>query len=315
MFRSAVTACLLAATTTGALAATDTGEAVDLSLYADRELLPDPFAPACENTPRTLEQISGNLYRHTNTAFPALHSGLVLVTDEGALVIDTALTCTTEWLRDEIQERFGVGIAYVVYTHAHFDHIAGSQILQDEGTIVVAQRNAIKRIVDEKLPVAIPDRVFDREMTITLGGETVELHHIAPSHSNNMTLVHFPAQRALQCTDICQSQTMPYMDFMDFYYDGWIESLDWVIEQDVDLIDVGHYSPATVQDQVALREYLTGLHDQIGDQIRAGKTWDQTWRAVRYTDEQREWFGFDAMRFANIVGMHRWVVHHRRGTW
>ncbi|MNE32166.1 Beta-lactamase 2 precursor [compost metagenome] len=277
--------------------------------------MPDTSAAACPDTPRTLDQVRGNLYRHTNMALPALHSGLVLITNEGALVIDPALTCTTQWLRDEIRARFNVDIAYVVYTHAHFDHVAGSKMLQDDGAVVVAQRNAIKAIVDEKLPVAIPNKVFDDQMTITLGGETVELRHIAPSHSNNMTLVHFPAQRAMQCTDICQSKTFPYMDFMDFYYDGWIKSLDWVIEQNVDVIDVGHYSPATVQDQIALRTYLTGLHDQIGNLIREGKTWDQIWRGVKYTGEQRSWFGYDAMRFANIVGMYRWVVNHRRGTW
>ena len=52
-------------------------------------------------------------------------------------------------------------------------------MLQQDGAIVVAQRNAREAIVGEKLPVAVPERVFDREMTITLGGETVELHHIA----------------------------------------------------------------------------------------------------------------------------------------
>jgi hypothetical protein len=41
---------------------------------------------------------------------------------------------------------------------------------------------------------------------------------------------------------------MPYNDFLDFYYDGWIETLNWVLEQDVDVIDVGHYTPAKKED-------------------------------------------------------------------
>jgi hypothetical protein len=60
-----------------------------------------------------------------------------------------------------------------------------------------------------------------------------------------MIMVLFPDYKALQCTDVCESRSMPYNDFLDFYYDGWIETLDWVLQQDVELIDVGHYSPAS----------------------------------------------------------------------
>jgi hypothetical protein len=52
---------------------------------------------------------------------------------------------------------------------------------------------------------------------------------------------------------------MPYNDFLNFYYDGWIETLDWVVRQDVDAIDVGHYSPATKADEVASRAYMIDL--------------------------------------------------------
>jgi hypothetical protein len=107
---------------------------------------------------------------------------------------------------------------------------------------------ALEPIVGERLPTAIPDRVFDKEMTITLVGETALLHRVAPSHSNSMTMVWFPKHKALQCTDVCESKTMPYNDFLDFYYDGWIETLDWVIAQDAEVIDVGHYTPATIAD-------------------------------------------------------------------
>ncbi|GLS31850.1 Glyoxylase, beta-lactamase superfamily II [Mesorhizobium albiziae] len=313
--RALLAGLLLCTTGSMAFAASDTGEAVQREQYANREILPDPTAAACPDMPRTLTQVSGNLYRHTNAALPALHSGLVLITSEGALVIDPAMTCTTGWLRDEIKSRFNVGIKYVVYTHAHFDHIVGSQLLQDEGATVVAQRNAVEDIVGEKLPVAVPDKVFDDKMTITLGGETVELYHVAPSHSNSMTVVLFPKYKALQCTDICQSGTLPYMDFLDFYYDGWVKTLDWVQKQDVEYIDVGHYKPATKADQQALRDYLVSLHDQILALVRAGNSWDQLWRKVKFTDEQKKWFGYDAMRFANIEGMYRWVSNHRRGVW
>lgn len=75
--------------TTADLAASDTGEAVPRDRYANRAALVDPTARPCPDTPRTLTQVRDNLYPHTSAALPALHSGLVLVTSEGALVIDT----------------------------------------------------------------------------------------------------------------------------------------------------------------------------------------------------------------------------------
>jgi glyoxylase-like metal-dependent hydrolase (beta-lactamase superfamily II) len=295
--------------------AADDGVPIDRAQYANRTVLADFTAPACPDNPRSLEQIKGNLYRHTTGAGLAVHSGFVLVTRDGALVIDPAMTCTAAWLRDEIKRRFNVPVAYVVYTHAHADHISGAQIFQNEGAVVVANQRAVEPIVGEKVPTALPDRVFDKEMTIRLGGETVWLHRVAPSHSNSMTMVLFPQYRALQCTDVCESKSMPYNDFLDFYYDGWVETLDWVLQQDVDIIDVGHYSPATKADIAAERAYMVDLHQQVLDLVRAGQSWDELYRNVHFSDGVKKWIAFDNMHVLNILGMFRWVSNHRRGEW
>lgn len=295
--------------------AADDGIPVDRVPYANRPVLPDFTAPERPDNPRGLEQIKGNLYRHTTGAGLAVHSGLVLVTKEGALVIDPAMTCTATWLRDEIKRRFNVPVKYVVYTHGHADHISGGQVFQSDGALVVANQRAVEPIVGEKIPTAVPDLIFDRDMTITLAGETVLLHRVAPSHSDNMIMVLFPGYKALQCTDICESKSMPYNDFLDFYYDGWVETLDWVAQQDVDVIDVGHYTPATKADQAALRAYIVDLHQQVLDLVRAGQSWDQLYRNVRFSEEVKKWIAFDTMHTLNVLGMYRWVTNHRRGEW
>lgn len=65
-------------------------------------------------------------------------------------------------------------------------------------------------------------------MQIKLAGELILLKHIAPSHSNSISVVLFPNHKALQLTDVGESKTMPYNDFLDFYYDGWVATLDWL---------------------------------------------------------------------------------------
>ena len=85
--------------------------------------------------------------------------------------------------------------------------------------------------------------------------------------------------------------------------------------QDVDVIDVGHYSPATKTDEVALRAYIVDLHQQVVDLVRAGQSWDELYRNVKFSDEVKQWIAFDTMNKLNILGMYRWVANHRRGEW
>lgn len=317
MFKKSLLALAGLALSATVMAASDTGISVDKSKYAGREVLPDFTLNAglCDKAAPTLVHLRDNIYRHTNGAGLAVHSGLVMITDEGALVVDSGATCAAEWLNKEIQERFNVPVKYVVLTHAHADHIAGTQVFQNAGATVVANQRAIEPIVGEKLPYALPDRVFDKDMTITLGGEEVILHRVDPSHSDSMVMVLFPRQKALQCTDVCENKSMPYNDFLDFYYPGWIDTLDWVLAQDVEVIDVGHYTPATKADQAALRAYMVDLHQQVLDLTRQGQTWDQLYRNVKFSPEVQGWIGYDTMRIPNILGMHRWVLNHRRGNW
>lgn len=134
----------------------DDGVPLDHSRFEGRPLLTDFTAGDCPDNPRGLDRIKGDLYRHTTGAGLAVHSGLVLITREGALVVDPAMTCTATWLRDEIRKRFDVPVEYVVYTHAHADHISGAQVFQRDGAIVVANQRAVEPIVGEKLPTASP---------------------------------------------------------------------------------------------------------------------------------------------------------------
>lgn len=290
-------------------------EYIDHSPYQNRETLPDMYGQPDPNLEKSLIQVQGNLYRHTNGTLPALHSGLVLITTEGAIVIDPALTQAAIWLNDEIKKRFNVSVKYVLLTHAHYDHAGGSQIFQQAGAKVIIQKNGLEAIVGEKLPVALPDIVYEDQLILKLGGETVVMNHIAPSHSNSMSIITFPDYKAMQLTDIGESNTMPYNDFLDFYYDGWIKSLDWAVKQDVDYIDVGHYTPATLENIKDLREYMLSLHDQVLSLVRQGQTWDQLYRNVTFSDKVKKWGGFEAMNKLNIIGMYRWVSNHRRGVW
>jgi len=64
-------------------------------------------------------------------------------------------------------------------------------------------------IIGEKIPTAVPDRVFDKGHDYHVrAARLYGCHHVAPSHSNSMIMVLFPDYKALQCTDVCESRSM-----------------------------------------------------------------------------------------------------------
>jgi hypothetical protein len=63
----------------------ESGAAIDAAKYASRATLPDFTAGPCPDNPRSSMQIKGNLYRHISGSGLAVHSGFVLITQDGAI--------------------------------------------------------------------------------------------------------------------------------------------------------------------------------------------------------------------------------------
>lgn len=288
----------------------------DEKYFGQREVIADPNRKANPNEKKALLRVRGNLYRYTVGEGRTLKAGLVLVTRDGIILSDPIRYSGAIWLRDELRRKFNQPVKYVINSHAHYDHIGGSEIFQSEGAKVVAHEKALEPIVGEKLPTAVPDITFKgTEYKLELGGETVMLHRVASCHSNSMINIFLPRHRVMHATDYCPVNALPYNDFVDFYYDGWMENLEWVNRQDFDILEGGHYEQGTKANVTLNIEYMRSLHDQVLNLLRQGQTWDQLYRNVRMDDKFKNWIGVQDMWFPNIVGMHRWISNHRRGVW
>src|SRR5512132_1266405 len=70
---------------------------------------------------------------------------------------------------DEIKKVTNQPIRYVIYSHNHFDHIAGGKPFKDAGATFIAHKRAKERLEQVKDPhVVIPDETVDNNRTITL---------------------------------------------------------------------------------------------------------------------------------------------------
>jgi glyoxylase-like metal-dependent hydrolase (beta-lactamase superfamily II) len=88
--------------------------------------------PAAQAPRRSIEQISGGVYRATNNN----HNTVFLVTPEGIILSDPINTEFSRWLKAELATRFKVPVRYVVYSHNHWDHASGGDVFADTARFV-----------------------------------------------------------------------------------------------------------------------------------------------------------------------------------
>jgi glyoxylase-like metal-dependent hydrolase (beta-lactamase superfamily II) len=257
---------------------------------------------------RSITQINGDLYRFQNN----FHVSVFLVTPDGVIATDPIDAGAAKWLEDEIKKRFKQEIKYVIYSHDHRDHVAGGEVWADTA-IVIAHEDAKKAIIGEKRPTAVPDITFRDHMTVELGGKRVELMFPGKSHSNNLIVMHFPAERTVFTVDYISVDRVAFKDLPDSYWPDWIDAVKFVEALDFDTLVPGHGPNGTKADVTEHREYLESLYTQVLAALRAGLSLEETQKKVDLSEYKA--FGmFDQWGPMNIEGMYNRLSMNRRGN-
>lgn len=81
---------------------------------------------------RVITHVTGDLYRAQNNN----HNSAFLVTPEGIIVVDPLNEEFAAWLKQELDQRFGVPVRYVIYSHHHWDHASGGGAFADTAEFV-----------------------------------------------------------------------------------------------------------------------------------------------------------------------------------
>ncbi len=257
---------------------------------------------------RSITKIAGDLYRFQNN----FHYSVFLVTDAGVITTDPINADAAKWLKKEISSRFNKQVKYLIYSHDHVDHVAGGEVFADTA-VVIAHENAKRTIIGEKRPTAVPNLTFSDEMTVELGGKTVELRYVGPSHSDNMIVMHFPAERAVFTVDFISVKRLPYMTMSDAYLPGLIGAIAEVESIDFDILVPGHGPIGTKADASDHRRYVEDLYDAVLAAARAGQTLEQMQQSIKLS-KYASWGRYKEWLPLNIKGAYERISLHRRGN-
>src|SRR3989454_5666214 len=142
---------------------------------------------------------------------------------------------------DEIKKVTNQPIKYLIYSHHHFDHIAGGKPFKDAGARVLSHRRAKERLVALKDPhTPVPDETRGKSRTIKLGDTTLELTYVGLNHSDSSIVMRLPRQKILFAGHFIPVGSMPGRAMIDSYPIEWEDSLKQVLAMNWDTLIPGH---------------------------------------------------------------------------
>ena len=185
---------------------------------------------------------------------------MVVVTSDGLIVTDPINSVAAKNMMDEIRKVTDKPVKFVIYSHNHWDHVAGAKIFKDQGAKIVQHALAAQKTRPH--PDVIPaDETFSGDThVVTLGDQTIELTYVGPSHGAGMIVMRVPKERVLNIVDICTPQRIGFRNFPDTSPQDTIKALRKVEALDFDRIVPAHGPASAPKAEVtAIREYLEDL--------------------------------------------------------
>jgi glyoxylase-like metal-dependent hydrolase (beta-lactamase superfamily II) len=180
---------------------------------------------------------------------------------------------------EEIRKVTPQPVKYLIYSHHHYDHIAGGQPFKDAGATVIAHTRAKARLAALQDPATVlPDETVDTSRTIKLGNTTLELRYVGLNHSDSSLVMWLPAEKIIFAVDFIPVASVPGRGMIDSYPLEWEASLKEVLAMDWERLIPGHPAPGgrlgTKQDAQNVLTFLQDASAVVKAAAREGKCWE-----------------------------------------
>jgi glyoxylase-like metal-dependent hydrolase (beta-lactamase superfamily II) len=257
-----------------------------------------PTAPA--RPPIETRKVEGTdnvyIFRNLNA------QSIFIVTKEGVIATDPIAYGKPQGGEQYVAEikkvSNGAPIKYLIYSHHHYDHIAGGKAFKDAGATIIAHRRAKQRL--EKLGdpnTPLPDEtVDDKGRTLKLGGTTLELRYVGLNHSDSTLVMRLPKEKLIFVVDVLPVGTFPGRGMIDFYPLEAEQSIKRILAMDWERLIPGH--PA-VNDRLGTKkdaqDQLTLLQDAskaVQAVAREGKCWEPAEKELQL-EKYKDWPGYE----------------------
>lgn len=212
-----------------------------------------------------VEEIRDHLYWVTDGSY----NTMFLVTDKGVVAIDAPPSLGQKYLR-AIAEVTDKPVNYMIYSHAHIDHIGAAGLFPKNVTII-AQDETARELQSAKavaknvtMVPPIPTITFSKNYTLEIGNQTLKLDYYGTNHLPGNIFIYAPKQKVLMLVDIVFPGWVPF-PYLAIAKDtaGFINAHDIALEKyDFDTLVGGHLTRlGTRNDVIVQKEFVTDLEN------------------------------------------------------
>jgi len=253
-----------------------------LGLLATLALLAVPLiAQQAQAPPYETKKIADNVYIYRHMG----HQSMFVVTSDGVVATDPISPQAATIYLQEIRKVTQAPIRYVIYSHHHFDHIAGGAPFKQAGATFIAHTLAKEKLERAKNPdVVIPDLTVEDKSVLMVGNTRFELNYVGRNHTDNSIVTLLPKEKILFAVDFLPIREVLFRNIPESYYDEWMESIDRVLALDWDRMIAGHPRQGGIgskEDVRNLKGYMTDLKEAVRVAATQGKCIDQAMKEVK----------------------------------
>jgi cyclase len=231
----------------------------------------------------------------------------VLAGESGVLLVDAEWPELHDKVLSAVRHISTKPIRYVVNTHWHWDHVGGDSLFAKSGAVVFSSEQTREHIVKEQAaeksppgspyaadPAAIPIVTVQDRIKLNLAGQTVEVIHVPPAHTDGDLIVHFVEADIIQTGDTFFHGFYPDIDQPHGgTLDGMIAFYDTLYAMcgpNTKIIP-GHGAVANRNDVREYQGMLREVRKRVAQAVEAGLTEDALIASHPLDDLDRKWGG------------------------
>ena len=184
---------------------------------------------------------------------------MFLTTGEGVIVVDAPPNIGDRIFK-AISKVTDEPIKYLIYSHAHRDHIGAAHLFQP-GIQIIAEKNTADILTMANDPDRpIPTTTFVDNTTLTLGNKTLQLTYPGQYHQRGNIFIYNPEQKVLMAVDQVAPGEVPWKHLAATpEVPALMRSYDQALGYGFDVYIPGHGKTGTKEDVNLQKEYITDL--------------------------------------------------------
>jgi glyoxylase-like metal-dependent hydrolase (beta-lactamase superfamily II) len=194
------------------------------------------------------------------------YQSLFITTGQGVILIDAPPSFAPH-IQQAVAEVTKEPIRKLIYSHAHVDHIAGTEFLKDVPNLeIIGEKgvaNFLRELKDPRRPV--PTKTFVDHTKIVFGTAEIYLTKKQYHSDEGDLLIYLTKKKILMAVDTLAPGYVPFLDFdLTRNMHEYLKVFDELLAYDFDVLVTGHLtSLGNRQDVIDTKNYTMDVYETV----------------------------------------------------